>query len=74
MAIQKKHGSWEEQRKRQQLTWLRKAVRHQLLLSSLENPTYEFIIRGLESDFLKSKKTSEEVIWEILKLVGISNN
>ena len=74
VAIQKKHGSWEEQRKRQQLTWLRRAVRHQLLLSSLENPTYELKIRGLESDFLKSKKTSEEVIWEILKLVGISNN
>ena len=74
VAIQKKYGTWHEQRKRQQLIWLRRAVRYQLLLSSLENPAYENAIKALESDFLNSKKTSDEVIYEILKLVGISSN
>ena len=74
VAVQKKHGSWQEQRKRQQLIWLQKAVRHQLFLSSLENPVYEKKIRSIESDFLRSKKTSEEAIQEILDLVGISKN
>ena len=72
--VQKKYGSWKEQRKRQQLIWLQKAVRHQLLLSSLENPVHEKKIRSIESDFLQSKKTSEEAIQEILDLVGISKN
>jgi len=74
VAIQKKYGSWHEQRKRQQLIWLRRAARHQLLLCSLENPAHENAIRALESDFLQSKKTSEEVIKEMLNLVGISGN
>ena len=69
---QKKSGTWQEQRQRQQLSWLRRAVKHQLLLSSLENPDYESRIRILESEFLQSNKNSGEVIQAILDLVGVN--
>ena len=72
VELQKKNGTWQEQRQRQQLSWLRTTVRHQLLLMSLDSPLYEDQIRTLESEFLQSNKNSEEVIDEILRLVGLS--
>tara|TARA_Y100000589_G_C27179245_1_gene640062 strand:+ start:1356 stop:2336 length:981 start_codon:yes stop_codon:yes gene_type:complete len=72
VELQKKNRTWQEQRQRQQLSWLRKTVRHQLLSLSLENPLYEEQIRIFESEFLQSNKNSEEVIEEILRLVGVN--
>lgn len=71
-ATLKKHGSWIQQRRNQELNWLRQEIRQRLMRLTLDNQNYSSKIKSLESDFLESHKDSEDVIQAILKIVGFT--
>lgn len=64
-------GKWSQRRQEQDLSWLRQEIKRRLLESSLYNKKFIKQIQSLESDYLNSTKSFEEVMKEILGIFNL---